>query len=598
MRFRNFSSLIFRLAWLALVFAHPSYAQQAANKSALVQKADHFFDALNFDEALPLYRQAGQAGDAHACARLGLFYENGNLVKQDNAEALRWYHKADQLGDITAAASIGSFYQTGAGVPVNLQEALRWYQKGANAGDPDAMNHIGVLYSNGGEIPLDIPKALEWFHRAAAGDDSDAMLNLGSMYAFGTLVPRDYAQALQWFQKAAALGNSQAAEFAGTMYERGQGVPRNHGEAIHWFEKAGAMGDQHAIDVLHKMDPMRPTVTPLNARHPDPAPTQPAFGKDNPFTFDFHGEWSVAYPREAPRHPQFTLVAIQKGSDFQLIVGDPNIYYPIGESMFNGTYIANHNITGDIMDAPAHQGNGYRGFAWSKAEIQIIDPNHLVLPGGVKLTRKGELGANKLCEPDKYMSIPNAAAAFFIYANKDFELKNYGTAACWLYLSASQRHHEAQRQLALLLHFGTGVKQDDEQSFLWLKKSADQGNKKAELLLSEYYRRGIGVPKNNTLAQAALGRANSPVPEPLLPAAQGEQRAAVIGFFEQAVCGGAEALSDQHDSRVQAYLDANQNNRFFSRDDAEARASNEEADGRLLCHMMTGYKPPPMPPKP
>jgi hypothetical protein len=72
----------------------------------------------------------------------------------------------------------------------------------------------------------------------------------------------------------------------------------------------------------------------------------------------------------------------------------------------------------------------------------------------------------------------------------------------------------------------------------------------------------------------------------------------VIGFLEAAACAAPEALAEEHESRVQGYLNANQNNRFFSSSDAEDRANSEEADARFLCNSMTGYKPPPMPPKP
>jgi len=72
-------------------------------------------------------------------------------------------------------------------------------------------------------------------------------------------------------------------------------------------------------------------------------PAIPTFEKDSDFRYDFTGEFRVNYPPEAPRHPVFAVVVLQKNTDFQLIVGDPNIYYPAGESMFNGHYVGGEN---------------------------------------------------------------------------------------------------------------------------------------------------------------------------------------------------------------------------------------------------------------
>jgi len=121
--------------------------------------------------------------------------------------------------------------------------------------------------------------------------------------------------------------------------------------------------------------------------------------------------------------------------------------------MFNGRFAKHDTIFGELMDARAHRGNGYRGYAWTKAEITIVDADHLALSGGINLKSNGELGANMLCDRVKYINLPNGAAYTFNYANKDLEPKNYRNAACWLYISASQRHHEAQRELALPLPF-------------------------------------------------------------------------------------------------------------------------------------------------
>ena len=43
-------------------------------------------------------KQLAEKGDANAQYNLGVMYENGQVVEQNDAEALRWYKKAAEKG--------------------------------------------------------------------------------------------------------------------------------------------------------------------------------------------------------------------------------------------------------------------------------------------------------------------------------------------------------------------------------------------------------------------------------------------------------------------------------------------------------------------
>ena len=272
--------------------------------------------------------------------------------------------------------------------------------------------------------------------------------------------------------------------------------------------------------------------TPTNdASSVRPSGPPPVFKTDAVFTYDLTGDWKLAFPAESKRHPLVLVDIRQKGEDIQMIVDTPNIWYPFQATMFQGKY-ANNLIKGDWMDGPAHL-NERKQYDSTRIDINIENPSSMVTSAGIRLTRSIELGANKLCDAVKYAAMP--AANIFIYGSRDLELKNYGNAACWMYIAASQGHHEAQLDLSVFFHLGLGLAVDDKQSFLWLKTSASQGNKRAQSYLAHYYKTGIGVAKNAALAEAWSVRAKDGAPEPDLPETP-----------EQAVMGLIHTVSECH----------------------------------------------------
>jgi Flp pilus assembly protein TadD len=62
----------------------------------------------NFNDALRLYRQAADMGNADALNRLGEIYRNGRIVRQDLEEAARLFRRAADLGSATAVANLNA----------------------------------------------------------------------------------------------------------------------------------------------------------------------------------------------------------------------------------------------------------------------------------------------------------------------------------------------------------------------------------------------------------------------------------------------------------------------------------------------------------
>ena len=65
---------------------------------------------LSAQDNLDAVRQAADQGDAEAQYNLGLMYDNGEGVLQDDAEAVKWYRLAAEQGRADAQLLLGNMY--------------------------------------------------------------------------------------------------------------------------------------------------------------------------------------------------------------------------------------------------------------------------------------------------------------------------------------------------------------------------------------------------------------------------------------------------------------------------------------------------------
>ena len=138
------------------------------NKGLTAAQSGDFATALK--EWKPL---AGQ-GDADAQTNLGLMYQNGWGVPQDDKEAVYWYKLAAEQGDAKAQYNLGVMYDVGDGVPQDYKEAARLWILAAEQGHANAQYNLGQMYDVGEGVPLDKVYAYMWFNIVAANGDKDA----------------------------------------------------------------------------------------------------------------------------------------------------------------------------------------------------------------------------------------------------------------------------------------------------------------------------------------------------------------------------------------------------------------------------------------
>ena len=85
--------------------------------------AGDFEDALvaakagDFQKAFRLWKPLAEQGDARAQRNLGLMYEYGDGVPEDDVKAVYWFRKAAEQGAAIAQTKLGLMYANGDGVP-------------------------------------------------------------------------------------------------------------------------------------------------------------------------------------------------------------------------------------------------------------------------------------------------------------------------------------------------------------------------------------------------------------------------------------------------------------------------------------------------
>jgi len=124
------------------------------------------YDRGNYEIALQEWRLAAKQGDDDAQFYLGVSYNRGRGVVQDNTQAVRWWRLAAEQGNAKAQYSLGNMYYQGDGVPQNDTQAVKWWRLAAEQGNVKAQYDLGYMYYQGLGISQDYIQAHMWFSLA------------------------------------------------------------------------------------------------------------------------------------------------------------------------------------------------------------------------------------------------------------------------------------------------------------------------------------------------------------------------------------------------------------------------------------------------
>lgn len=75
-----------------------------------------------------------EQGNAQAQNKLGVFYEIGLRINQNDREAVKWYRLAAEQGYAEAQFNLGEMYEEGRGVQQDKPTAKAWYREACKNG--------------------------------------------------------------------------------------------------------------------------------------------------------------------------------------------------------------------------------------------------------------------------------------------------------------------------------------------------------------------------------------------------------------------------------------------------------------------------------
>lgn len=169
----------------------------------------------DFEKAAEFYRKSAESRFPPAMVQLGNLYREGKGVVKDSAEAIYWYEEARLLGEagaeeaskaelgaLLAAAdsgsgdaslSLGILYERGLGVEQDDKLAANYYRVAAEAGVARAQHQVGLLFRDGRGAQQDDRTAADWLRRAVAQKYQPAFGDLKELYTLGRGLPAEHS---------------------------------------------------------------------------------------------------------------------------------------------------------------------------------------------------------------------------------------------------------------------------------------------------------------------------------------------------------------------------------------------------------------------
>lgn len=174
------------------------------------------------------------------------FLYGGKDTEPDFMQALRLFQEEAQAGNALAMHDLGRIYAYGLGVDADADIASGWYQKALSAfmkieatkNSRYVEYRIGKMHAAGLGTEQDYAEAAGWFEMAASRNHKYAQYSLAGLYYQGQGVSQDYEMAFRFYDKAAAQRVPYANYELAKMYRDGIGTEKNADEAELNFEEA------------------------------------------------------------------------------------------------------------------------------------------------------------------------------------------------------------------------------------------------------------------------------------------------------------------------------------------------------------------------
>lgn len=214
------------------------------------QKGYALGKAGDFAAALPLIRQAANAGHVEAQYVLGSMYSRGQGVTESKSEARSWYEKAGAKNHPDALFNLGLFYDRGVGVAQDRKRALGYYKRSGDAGSGQGAFNAGQMLVTGDGVAADPAAGMRFIGLAAKKNIAQAQLAMGYAHEKGIGVARSAEQALDQYALAEKNGldaGDRRIMLSRKVTEEGLALERDkHGvQALRFFDLSCKYGEYH-----------------------------------------------------------------------------------------------------------------------------------------------------------------------------------------------------------------------------------------------------------------------------------------------------------------------------------------------------------------
>lgn len=244
------------IVMLSLILMSPAFAfgEKIVDAVDAYENGDYF-------SAFEIYSKFANEGDTFAQRNLGVMYENGHGVKQNDINAAFWYRKAADQGDIFAKRNLGWLYANGRGISnydPKLAEkyrgiALGWYEEAAIQGDTLAQCFLEGFDKFKQEIHEYEKKLVECYRKSAEQGDGDAQRKLNEILEAKSLenkkleTQRIELQRLEAQRIEENKRRTEAQFQAGISHLTGRGVEQDFDAALRLFIQVAAQNDNPAF---------------------------------------------------------------------------------------------------------------------------------------------------------------------------------------------------------------------------------------------------------------------------------------------------------------------------------------------------------------
>jgi len=131
-----------------------------------------------YDTASNILLPLANHGYAKAQAIVAWMYHIGKGRPKNLQKAYEWYLKAAKQDDPIAQNNLGVFYEQGLVVKQNYDDAAKWYRESAEWGYRYAQYNLGMLYYAGRGVNKDPEQAQYWLQIAALQGVNQAIATL------------------------------------------------------------------------------------------------------------------------------------------------------------------------------------------------------------------------------------------------------------------------------------------------------------------------------------------------------------------------------------------------------------------------------------